>query len=67
MKYIWIVMIAIFYIIWMTCTIQDYLCCRKKFAKPLDHLDEASQFFIWFHIIGLFAFSLILWLYERLL
>lgn len=64
MKYIWIVMLAIFYIMWLIYTIQDYLYCRKKFKKPLYNLDEVSQIFIYFHIIGLFVISLALWLSE---
>lgn len=66
MKYIWIVMIAIFYIMWAIYTIQDYLHCRKTYTEPLDHLDDTSVGFIFIHIFGLFAISFILWLYELL-
>lgn len=60
MKYIWIIMLAILYIIWLVYTIIDIKSCFNTF-KPeyaLGKLSDASTGFIACNIIGIFLISL---------
>lgn len=60
MKYIWIIMLAVLYIIWLIYTIIDIKSCLNTF-KPgyvLSNLTDASQGFIFINITVLFIVSL---------
>lgn len=67
MKYIWIIMLAIAYLIWGIASLKDFLYCRKTFNHPLlDHLEDYTQYFIYVNIGGLFLASLYIWLKSKL-
>ena len=66
MKYIWIVMLVVAYLIWGICSLKDYLYCRKTFLHPLDHIEEYTHSFIWVNIGGLFIASLVVWIKSKL-
>lgn len=60
MKYIWIIMLAILYIIWLVYTIIDIKSCFETF-KPeyaLGKMTDPSAAFIFLNIVGLFLISL---------
>ena len=66
MKYIWIIMLAIVYLIWGIASLKDFLYCRKTFKHPLDHCEDYTTLFIGVNIIGLFFASLIMWIASKL-
>lgn len=63
MRYIWVFMLAIAYLVWSKYSIEDFLYCRKTFVHPLEHIEVYTGVYIGVHIIGLFFGSLIYWLY----
>ena len=66
MKYIWIIMLAIVYLICGVYSVKDFLYCQKTFHHPLDHLEEYTLSFIVVNIGGLFFVSLFMWLKSKL-
>ena len=60
MKYIWIVMLLIIYIIWFITSLKDFLKTARYF-KPkaiIDHLQDYTFWFILVHLLTLFSYSL---------
>lgn len=66
MKYIWIVMLGVAYLIWGIASLKDFLYCRKTFKHPLDHCEDYTQYFIGVNIGVLFLISLGMWLKSKL-
>lgn len=62
MKYIWIIMIAIGWLVWLVYSVKDYIHCRKLFDKPFEHLEETTGWFIIVTLGALFFSSLAIWL-----
>ena len=79
-KYLWIVIAIIFYLILWSGVIKDIIESFKAFAESenekkstldwifgtYDYLDDSSQMFLIFHVIVIFGASLILFLMEFL-
>lgn len=66
MKYIWIIMLAIVYLIWGIASLKDFLYCRKRFKHPLDYVRDYTLSFMLVNIGGLFLASLFMWLKSKL-
>lgn len=61
MKYIWIIILVIAYVIWGVYAVKDLIYCIKHCRHPLSVLDESSAVFFAISIIFIFAISLVLW------
>lgn len=67
MKYLWIVMLMILYSVWLIATIKDIHCHIKgiwKFPYWLNFLEWYSYLFIIGHLLFMFGYSVLLYLYE---
>lgn len=60
MKYIWIVMLIIIYIIWFIASLKDFIKTAKqiKIKYIFDSLEEYTTVFIILHLALLFVYSL---------
>ena len=61
MKYIWMIILVIAYVIWGVHAIEDLIDCIKHLRLPLSNLDESSIAFFVASIIFIFAISFALW------
>ena len=65
MKYVWIIMLIIIYVIWLIATIEDVYTEIKdgvyRFPYCLEHLELYSYAFIMAHLFTLFIYSLYVW------
>ena len=61
MKYIWIIILVIAYVIWGVHAVKDLIYCIKHLRHPLSNLDGSSVAFFVIPIIFIFAISLALW------
>ena len=61
MKYIWMIILVIAYVIWGVYAVKDLIYCIKYWRHPLSILDESSAAFFAISIIIIFAISLALW------
>ena len=66
MKYIWMIMLGIIYLIWGVCSVKDFLYCRKTFTDPLDNCEGYTIIFIFLNIGLLFILSLGMWLKSKM-
>lgn len=59
MKYIWIVMLIILYMIWFIASLKDFIKTAKriKIKHILDSLEEYTVVFILVHLALLFGYS----------
>ena len=59
MKYIWIVMLIIAYIIWFIASLKDFIKTGKQIeAKYVwDSLEDYTIMFIVMHVLALFSYS----------
>lgn len=57
MQYLWIVMVAILYLIWLVDSILDLV---SSFKSKID-IDSSTELFIVLHIVALSAYSFSLW------
>ncbi len=64
MKYIWIIMLMVSYLVWSVYSIKDLLYCRKSFSHPLDHVQEYTEWYVVANVLGLFVGSFVNWLYH---
>ena len=66
MKYIWIVMLIIIYVIWFIASLKDFIKTARQFKTKyiLDSLEEYTLAFILFHLLGLFCYSLVIFLKQ---
>lgn len=66
MKYIWIVMLIIIYVIWFIASFKDFIKTARQFKTKyiLDSLEEYTLAFILFHLLGLFCYSLVIFLKQ---
>ena len=66
MKYIWIVMLIIIYVIWFIASLKDFIKTARhiKTKYILDSLEEYTLAFILFHLLGLFCYSLVIFLKQ---
>jgi len=62
MQYIWMIMLAIAYLIWTWYSIKDYIYCCKEYEHPLTHIEDYTRIHIVAHILGVFVGSLVYWL-----
>lgn len=62
MKYIWIVMLVIVYIIWFIFSLKDFIKTARhiKIKYILDSLEDYTELFILLNLLFIFAYSLIL-------
>lgn len=60
MKYIWIIMLAIVYIIWLIASLTDFIKTARhiRIKYILDSLEEYTIVFIFLHLALLFGYSL---------
>lgn len=60
MKYIWIVMLIIAYVIWFIASLKDFIKTAKqiKIKYIFDSLEEYTTVFIILHLALLFGYSL---------
>ena len=60
MRYIWIIMLIIADIIWFIASLIDFIKTAKRFRFPFmfDALEEYTVWFILVHLLGLFIYSL---------
>ena len=68
LKYCWIIMLAIIWIIWLIATAIDVINAYREDGlclDLLDDLDDSSQLFITMTLLGLFIASFIAWLMSR--
>ena len=79
-KYLWIIIAIIFYLILWSGVIKDIIESFKVFAESenekksamdwifgtYDYLDSSSEMFLIFHILAIFVASLIMFLLEFL-
>lgn len=61
MKYIWMIILVIAYVIWGIYAVKDLIYCIKYYRHPLRNLDGSSVAFFIIPIIIIFAISLALW------
>jgi len=63
MEYIWIIILAVIYIIWLIDTIIDVIDCHSKlkFYYAISSYKPSTCFFITVHLLALFTYSLCLW------
>lgn len=64
MKYIWIVMLSILYLIWLIASLKDFIKTAKyiKIKYIMDSLEEYTVLFIIVHLALLFGYSLAVFL-----
>ena len=60
MKYIWIVILIIIYIIWFIASLKDFLKTARQFKAKyiLDSIEDYTAAFIFVHLALLFGYSL---------
>jgi len=63
MEYIWIIILALIYIIWLIAVISDLIKCHSTwiFLAAIGYYKSSTWFFIILHLIALFTYSLCLW------
>ena len=63
MKYLWIIMIAIFVLIWSVASIMDIIDTFSffKFKYAFDHLKEYSAVWLTIVVFGIFIYSFMLY------
>ena len=61
MQYVWIVMLAIAWLIWCVASVVDFVRTTKQFKNPFEAIEEYTMFFILSHIVALFIYSLYLY------
>lgn len=64
MKYIWIVMLIISYVMWFIASLKDFIKTAKriKIKHIMDSLEEYTVWFIIIHLALLFGYSLAIFL-----
>lgn len=58
MKYIWIVMLAVFYLVWTAFSIEDIIISWRSDKR----IDDSTEGWIAFNTLGIFTISFIMWL-----
>ena len=61
MKYIWMIILVIAYVIWGVYAVKDLIYCIKYWRHPLSILDESSAAFFAISIIIILALRNYLW------
>lgn len=65
MKYLWIVMLSVFELVWIVFAIKDIRYCHSWFRKPYKYYKTYTQLFLVIHILNpiiiLFLYSIWLW------
>jgi len=63
MEYIWIIILALIYIIWLIAVISDLIECHSTwiFLAAIGCYKSSTWFFIILHLLALFTYSLCLW------
>ena len=64
MKYVWLGMLAILFLIWGVFAIKDILYCNKTYRHPFSYFEEYTNAFITTIVFIPFIISLCLWLKE---
>ena len=61
-KYIWIIMALIIYIIWGIASIRDFIHTAKIYRKEYIkfELEEYTEMFIFFNLLALFIYSMLM-------
>lgn len=66
MKYIWIAMLVIAFLIWGVYSVKDFLYCRKHFVHPFQHIEDYTRIFIITIVFSIFVVSFYLWLISKI-
>ena len=67
MKYIWIAMLIVIYIIWFIASFKDFIETIKQIEIKYvwDSLEDYTIFFIVMHVLALFSYSFAMFFEER--
>ena len=65
MQYVWMIMLAMFYVIWGIYSVKDLINCIKKGYHPFASLDPQSFGFFVVSVLLVFFTSLAMWIEQQ--